>query len=84
VSASAPLPVLATVPEFLLVDETGAPFAGSRLPAGIWVGANFMFTSCAATCPRQSTLQRLQREKQYVPNEVHPQNHYDRHPQIPS
>lgn len=58
----APLPVLATVPEFSLVDETGAPFAGSRLTGRIWV-ANFMFTSCAATCPRQSTvLQRLQRE----------------------
>jgi hypothetical protein len=36
------------VPEFLLVDETGAPFAGSGLTGRIWV-ANFMFTSCAAT-----------------------------------
>ena len=58
----APLPVLATVPEFSLTDQAERPFAGARLTGKIWV-ANFMFTSCAATCPRQSkVLQRLQRE----------------------
>lgn len=57
-----PLPVLATVPDFSLTDETGKTFAGGSLTGKIWV-ANFMFTSCTATCPRQSTLlQRLQRE----------------------
>lgn len=56
------LPVMGTVPEFSLIDQNGQPFAGSRLTGKVWV-ANFMFTSCAATCPRQSTvLQRLQRE----------------------
>ncbi len=56
------LPVLNMVPSFQLVDQTGAAFDGGRLSGKIWV-ANFMFTSCAATCPRQSTiLQRVQRE----------------------
>ena len=56
------LPVLNTVPSFQLVDQTGAAFDGGRLSGKIWV-ANFMFTSCTATCPRQSTLlQRVQRE----------------------
>lgn len=56
------LPVMATVPEFSLTDQSGQPFAGGSLTGKIWV-ANFMFTSCSATCPRQSILlQRLQRE----------------------
>ncbi len=56
------LPVLGTVPDFSLIDQNGQPFAGTRLTGSVWV-ANFMFTSCTATCPRQSTLlQRLQRE----------------------
>ncbi|MFN9956592.1 MAG: SCO family protein, partial [bacterium] len=50
------------MPEFSLTDQADQPFAGGRLTGKICV-ANFMFTSCAATCPRQSTvLQRLQRE----------------------
>jgi len=56
------LPVLQTVPAFSLKDQTGAAFESSRLSGKIWV-ANFMFTSCTATCPRQSTiLQRVQKE----------------------
>jgi protein SCO1/2 len=56
------IPVLKTVPDFSLTDQNGQPFAGASLTGKIWV-ANFMFTSCTATCPRQSTLlQRLQRE----------------------
>ncbi len=56
------LPVFNTVPAFTLTDQTGAAFDGGRLSGKIWV-ANFMFTSCTATCPRQSTiLQRVQQE----------------------
>jgi len=56
------IPVMATVPEFSLTDQSGQPFASASLTGKTWV-ANFMFTSCTATCPRQSTLlQRLQRE----------------------
>lgn len=57
-----PIPVMATVPDFTLTDQSGEVFAGGGLTGKIWV-ANFMFTACTATCPRQSTLlERLQRE----------------------
>lgn len=57
-----PLPEMGVVPPFQLIDHTGAPFDSARLTGRIWV-ANFMFTSCQATCPRQSTvLSRMQRE----------------------
>ena len=56
------LPVFNSIPAFTLTDQTGAAFDGGRLTGKIWV-ANFMFTSCTATCPRQGTiLQRVQRE----------------------
>jgi protein SCO1/2 len=38
------------VPDFELVDQTGAPFAVSALDDQVWV-ASFLFTSCSGTCP---------------------------------
>ena len=64
------LPVLGTVPDFALTDQTASPFGSARLDSGLWV-ANFIFTRCAATCPVQtSTMVELQerlRAKQLLP-----------------
>lgn len=38
------------VPDFELVDQTGAPFEVSSLDGQVWV-ASFLFTSCSGTCP---------------------------------
>lgn len=54
------LPVLARLPAFSLVDETGKPFHREDLLGRVWV-ADFVFTSCADACPRlQSKMRRLQ------------------------
>ena len=45
------LPVLATLPRFSLVDETGKPFGRDDMLGKVWV-ADFVFTSCADACPR--------------------------------
>lgn len=47
-----PLPALATVPDFALEDRSGRAIeAGRDLRGRVWV-ADFIFTSCAGTCPR--------------------------------
>ena len=46
----APPPTLGTLPDFALVDQTGHPFGTRDLRGKVWV-ANFIFTSCAGTCP---------------------------------
>ena len=38
------------VPDFELVDQTGAAFPVSSLDDQVWV-ASFLFTSCSGTCP---------------------------------
>jgi protein SCO1/2 len=43
-------PVLGAVPEFRLTDQTGHPFGTQDLRGKVWV-ANFIFTSCAGSCP---------------------------------
>lgn len=54
------LPELGTVPPFQLTDQNGTTFDSTVLDGKVWV-ADFMFTACNATCPRQSTqLKRLQ------------------------
>ncbi len=64
------VPVLGTVPDFALTDQTASPFGSAQLDSGLWV-ANFIFTRCAATCPVQTaTMARLQerlRAKQLLP-----------------
>ena len=46
-------PVLAMVPEFRLVDQTGAPFGPERLAGRVWI-ADFVFTRCPDVCPRMT------------------------------
>lgn len=45
------LPVLATVPAFEFVDQSGATRGSKELAGGIWV-ANFIFTRCPNICPK--------------------------------
>ncbi|MDZ7343419.1 MAG: SCO family protein [candidate division KSB1 bacterium] len=49
-----PLPVLGTVPEFVLIERSGQPFGSNDLRGNIWV-ADFIFTNCAGTCPIMTT-----------------------------
>jgi len=45
-----PLPQLATVPDFRLLDQDGHPFSASDLDGEVWV-ADFVFTRCPSVCP---------------------------------
>jgi protein SCO1/2 len=46
-----PLPVLATIPDFTLTDQTGHAFGSADLKGRVWV-ADFIFTRCPSVCPR--------------------------------
>ncbi len=48
-----PPPVLGPVPDFRLVDQTGAPFGPERLKGRVWI-ADFVFTRCPDVCPRMT------------------------------
>jgi protein SCO1/2 len=56
-SDAPPIPELASVPEFRLVDQSGAPFGSAELRGKIWV-ANFVFTTCPTVCPLLTTQMR--------------------------
>lgn len=49
------LRLLGWAPAFELTDQNGGRFSSARLVGKPWV-ANFMFTRCRATCPRQTAL----------------------------
>ncbi len=50
-----PLAEFNTVPNFQLVDQTGAPFLSAEQLAGkVWI-ADFIFTNCAGPCPRMGS-----------------------------
>ena len=53
VTESPPAEVLGKVPPFQLTDQSGASFDSQSLAGKVWV-ANFFFTRCQATCPKQS------------------------------
>ena len=54
--------VLGTLPEFRLTDQAGEAFGSKELRGKTWI-ANFVFTRCPATCPRQTqNLAKLQQE----------------------
>jgi protein SCO1 len=56
-----PPPVLGTVPDFRLVDQSGAPFGPDRLTGRVWI-ADFLFTRCPDVCPRMTErLVKVQR-----------------------
>jgi protein SCO1/2 len=48
--APTPPATLGSVPDFTLTDQTGHPFGTQDLRGRVWV-ANFIFTSCAGSCP---------------------------------
>ncbi len=52
-----PLPVLAEVPDFELVDQTGATVRRADFAGRPWL-ANFIFTRCPAVCPRMTQQMR--------------------------
>lgn len=65
------LPVLFDAPAFALTDQTGNSFGSTDLSGQVWI-ANFMFTRCAATCPRQTAvLTRLQERLSRWPDRQH-------------
>ena len=63
-SAAAPRPspllpkAVAQVPLFKLIDETDRPFESTALKGRVWI-ADFIFTSCAGTCPQMTEKMRL-------------------------
>ncbi len=53
-----PLGEFNTVPDFELVDQTGAPFSSAtQLRGKVWV-ADFVFTNCSGPCPRMGSQMR--------------------------
>jgi protein SCO1/2 len=48
------LPILATVPEFALIDQNDQAFSMARLKGKIWL-ADMIFTKCETICPTMST-----------------------------
>jgi cytochrome oxidase Cu insertion factor (SCO1/SenC/PrrC family) len=54
--------ILGNVPDFSLVDQTGATFTNADLGGRVWI-ANFIFTRCTGTCPTQTAnMVQLQEE----------------------
>lgn len=53
VTPNVPLPVIATVPDFELIDRDGEPLGRQDLLGTPWI-ADFIFTRCAAICPRMT------------------------------
>jgi protein SCO1/2 len=51
--ANEPLPILATVPSFGLIDQDGKPATDSQFLGHPWI-ADFIFTTCASLCPTMS------------------------------
>jgi cytochrome oxidase Cu insertion factor (SCO1/SenC/PrrC family) len=63
-----PPPILFKAPQFNLTAQTGSSFGTDDLRGRVWV-ANFMFTRCAATCPRQTAkIAELQGRAQRWPD----------------
>lgn len=52
-----PLPVIARVPDFSLIERSGATVTRADLLGKVWV-ADFVFTSCAGPCPEMSLRMR--------------------------
>ncbi len=65
---SSSLPVLLHIPKFSLVDQAEKTYGTDELHGQVWI-ANFMFTRCTATCPRQTAkFEELQRVVQLWPD----------------
>ena len=62
-------PTLGDVPAFTLTDQTGHAFGTADLRGKVWV-ANFIFTSCAESCPllSQKMADVMRRARQLGPD----------------
>ena len=59
---AAPLPVLAQLPDFSLLERNGEKIGLSDLKGKVWI-ADFIFTRCPGPCPRMSArMASLQRD----------------------
>ena len=47
-------PVLMTLPEFTLMDQSGQPFGQQQLQGKAWI-ADFIFTRCSGPCPMMTS-----------------------------
>ena len=61
------LPVYGRVPEFELTDQAGQAFTAGSLKGRAWI-ADFIFTSCAGTCPQMTARMAALQGK--IPPEV--------------
>lgn len=69
--APPPLPVLTAVPAFQLTDEHGESFGSAQLQGKVWI-ANFIFTSCAQTCPRfTAKMAKIQHRIRHIATAAH-------------
>lgn len=56
-----PIPVMATIGAFELIDQEGMPFSSSELEGKVWI-AGFFFTQCPSVCPTlTAAMANLQR-----------------------
>lgn len=51
VGERAPLPVIANVPAFELLDQNGTTYGSRDLTGKVWI-ASFVYTTCPGPCPR--------------------------------
>ncbi len=66
-----PLPELAALPRFELLDQEGRPFGTKDLQGRVWA-ASFIFTRCATICPRiTSRMVEVQRRTQQLAPAFH-------------
>lgn len=56
-----PLPVVAPVPEFSLIERSGRQVTTGELRGTVWL-ANFIFTTCAGPCPELTLRARSLQE----------------------
>ncbi len=62
------LPVISSLPEFHLVDQTGAPLSNADLRGRVWI-ASFIYTRCTGPCPViVERLHQVARRLADVPN----------------
>jgi len=60
--------VYGSIPDFILIDSDARPFSGVALRNKVWI-ANFIFTSCAGTCPAMSA--KMRKLQDGLPAEIH-------------
>lgn len=46
-----PVPIIRSIPDFVLTSQAGRPFGAEQLRGKLWV-ANFIFTNCPSVCPQ--------------------------------